>query len=199
MGRDKRTKGQDSNRMSGGFVALPWTVLDSPAYADLSYPARALLIEIARQCVHDNNGRLLASRAYLLKRGWKSQDVITRALRELLAAKLIHQTVQGHRPNKASWFAVTWRSLDRIHGFDAGAAETFARGAFLSMALKNTNLRPAHGVGGSKLRPSGGSEGNPPVPSHGVIPGRFGSASAPPNGHHLEMPSVLLSGRMSSA
>jgi hypothetical protein len=50
-----------------GFVALPWVVLDCAGYARLSYPARCLLLEIARQYVGDNNGRLLASMAYLRK------------------------------------------------------------------------------------------------------------------------------------
>jgi hypothetical protein len=36
---------------------LPWAVLDCPAYARLSHPARDLLMEIARQFVKDNNGR----------------------------------------------------------------------------------------------------------------------------------------------
>ena len=77
-GRNRGHKG-DSGRDAGGFIALPWSVLDCPAYARLSHPARALLFELARQFVRDNNGRLLASAAYLAKRGWKSADVITRA------------------------------------------------------------------------------------------------------------------------
>ena len=80
-GRNNGRKG-DSGRDSGGFMALPWSVLDCPAYAALSHPARSLLLEIARQFVRDNNGRLLASAAYLSKRGWKSSDVIARAKRE---------------------------------------------------------------------------------------------------------------------
>lgn len=113
----------DAGRDSGGFIALPWSVVDSPAYACLSHPARSLLLEFARQFVRDNNGRLLASSAHLAKRGWKSADVITRAKRELLAAGFIFETVKGQRPNKASWYAVTWRALDRLPGYDAGAAE----------------------------------------------------------------------------
>ena len=57
-GRNRGQKG-DSGRDAGGFVALPWSVLDCPAYARLSHPARALLFELARQFVRDNNGRLL--------------------------------------------------------------------------------------------------------------------------------------------
>ena len=78
--------------------------------------ARALLFELARQFVRDNNGRFLASGAYLAKRGWKSADVITRAKRELLDAGFLFETVKGHRPNKASCYAVTWRTLDKIGG-----------------------------------------------------------------------------------
>lgn len=154
----------DSGRDSGGFVALPWSVLDSPAYADLSHPARSLLLEIARQFVRDNNGRLLASAAYLVKRGWKSADVITRAKRELLAAGFIHETVMGHRPNKASWYAVTWRALDRLPGYDDGAALTFVRGAY-----QNAVLRPSHGVEGRSIAPSHGVGKPRSTPSHGAI------------------------------
>lgn len=63
---------KDSGRDGGPFVALPWSVLDSPAFARLSMHARALLLEVARQFVRDNNGRLLLSRAYMATRGWKS-------------------------------------------------------------------------------------------------------------------------------
>ena len=107
-------------------------MLDSPAYLGLSHPSRSLLLEIARQYFGDNNGRLLTSAAYLRKRGWKSSDVITRAKRELIDAKLIHETVQGQRPNKASWYAVTWQTLDRHPGYDSGTFESFRRGAFNS-------------------------------------------------------------------
>ena len=171
MGRNKRSKGSDTNRMAGGFIALPWAVVDSPAYMGLSHPAKALLIEIDRQYVRDNNGRLIATRAYLKKRVWKSKDVVTRALRELLNAKLIHQTVQGHRPNKASWFAVTYRRLDRISGYDFGAPENFAFTGFLAMNMKfeNAKLKPLKGVDNSKIEPSSGTESEPLVPSERTI------------------------------
>ena len=53
-GRNRGTKG-DSGRDAGGFVALPWLVLDSRAYSRLFMHARALLLEVARQFVRDNN------------------------------------------------------------------------------------------------------------------------------------------------
>jgi hypothetical protein len=184
-GRRKGQKG-DAGRDAGGFVALPWTVLDCPAYASLGHPARALLFELARQYVRDNNGRLLASAAYLGKRGWKSSDVITRAKRELLEAGFIHETVKGHRPNKASWYAVTWYVLDRHPGYDFGAVETFERGAY----RKNAILRPSRGVEGSPIAPSPGVGKPPPTPSHGAMRGVFDALPTPSHGDHLEKPSI---------
>ena len=184
-GRNRGQKG-DSGRDAGGFIALPWSVLDCPAYAALSHPARALLFELARQFVRDNNGRLLASAAYLAKRGWKSADVITRAKRDLIEAGFIHETVRGHRPNKASWYAVTWRALDKIPGYDPGAAETFVRGAY----QKNAPLTPSRVVKEPRIAPSRVVESPPPTTSPGAIKGAFASLPTTSHVDHLEMPSV---------
>lgn len=214
MGRDRSglRKG-DLGRVPGGFVALPWSVLDSPAHQALSYPARALLLEIARQFVRDNNGRLLASRAYLAKRGWTSASVIDRAKRELLDADLIFETVKGHRPNKASWYAVTWQTLDRNADYDPGAVAAFRRGAYLSAGAapakptreqcierwrggprKNTALNPSGGTGATSIGPSGGTERALPVPSGGPIRASFTGSPFPSPEHHLETPSAGASG-----
>jgi hypothetical protein len=157
-------------------MAIPWKVIDSPAYQGLSHPAKALLFEIARQYVRDNNGRLLASRAYLKPRGWNSADTISRALRELLKAGLIHQTVQGHRPNKASWYAVTWRTLDRIEGYDAGAAQSFERSSYEKPLKKNTCLSPPPGLATPEIRPAdgiGGTSTRPPKGTNNAISGNY--------------------------
>jgi hypothetical protein len=181
----------DAGRDTGGFVALPWSVLDCPAYACLSHPARALLFEFARQFVRDNNGRMLASAAYLGKRGWKSTDVITRAKRELLAAGFIFETVKGQRPNKASWYAVTWRTLDKLPGYDVGTAQCFERGAYQKpQALKNSSLIPSGGLENGPIAPPHGVEKSPPTPSHGAIRGAFRTLSTPSYGDHLEKPST---------
>ena len=191
-GRNKASKG-DSGRDSGGFVALPWSVLDCPAYARLSHPARALLFELARQFVRDNNGRMLLSRVYMATRGWKSADVIDRAKRELLEAGFIFQTVMGHRPNKASWFAVTWRALDKLPGYDAGAEKCFERGAYQKgVSIRNASLIPPHGTEKPPIVPPHGIEKPPPVPPPGTIRPVLPLRSVPSHGHHLEMPSTAL-------
>ena len=186
-GRNRSTKG-DTGRDAGGFVALPWSVMDCPADARLSHPAKALLFDIARQFVRDNNGRLLASRAYLAKRGWRSPDVIARAKNDLIENGFIHETVKGHRPNKASWFAVTWRTLDRLPGYDAGAVECFERGAYQkSTVLSTSPVLGRHSIGMSPVL------GRPP-PSTSPVPirGVFDPLSSTSPVHHLDMPSPAI-------
>lgn len=198
MGRDKRTRGHDPNRVNGRFVAIPVSVLDCQAYLALSHPAKSLLIEIARQYVRDNNGRLLASRAYLAKRGWNSADTITRALRELIDARLIHQTVKGHRPNKASWFAITWMTLDRLPGYDPGAVESFERGSYEKVTPKNARLKPSNGPKALRIGPQAGQLKAATRPSDGTIETTLDSLPDPPDGHLLDKPSPVSETTMES-
>jgi hypothetical protein len=163
-GRNLKSK-KDGNRDGIGFVALPWVVLDCAAFIRLSHPAKSLLIEISRQFVGNNNGSLLASYRYLRTRGWTSADTITRAKKELLAAGLIHETVKGHRPNKASWYAVTWRGLDKLKGYDFGVENSFDRGGY----QKNNILKPHSGQGSKQIRPRNGKQGAHIAPSSGAV------------------------------
>lgn len=140
----RRTKNRNRaslKRVAGGFLAFPHDVMDSPAYTSLSHTARSLLMELGRQYMSDNNGMLVLSSKYLRKRGWNSADVITRAKRELLKAELIYETVMGHRPNKASRYAVTWADLDFNSKYDYGATKGFTKGAY--RYGKNAALIPA--------------------------------------------------------
>ncbi len=117
--------------------------------------------------------------------------MLTKAKRELLDGGFLHETVMGHRPNKASWYAMTWQALDRIHGYDAGAFELFRRGAYNENALiKNAPLRPSHGTGAASIGPPNGTGHVASVPSHGAIKPKLTCRSVPPHGHHLEMPSA---------
>ncbi|MBO0940482.1 hypothetical protein [Acidovorax temperans] len=185
-GRNKLRRG-DAGRDAGGFVALPWAVLDSPAYLSLSMHARALLLEVARQFTRDNNGWLLLSRAHMAGRGWKSCDMLDKSKRELLAAGFIFETVKGRRPNKAARYAVTWRALDRHPGYDVGTVEVFQRGAYrLKEPVQNASLVPPRGHIERPIAPPHGTERASTVPPHGAIRGVFGVPPVPPHGHHLE-------------
>lgn len=184
-----RRKRYDSGRMAGGFVAMPWVVLDSEAYKQLSHQARSLLFEFARQIdpKGGQNGQLLATGKYLRKRGWStSNDTITKAKRELLEGGFIYETVMGHRPNRASWYAVTWHQLAPHNNYDPGAERGFRRGAFMdSQPLpkpkptrqelyrkwdkQNTSPTPPHGVGKVTIAPPHGVEASAAAPPHGAM------------------------------
>ncbi len=132
-----RTRHKRTDRDGSRFLALPHTVLDSPAFMRLSAPAVRLLIDIARQYSGANNGQFVACMSYLSKRGWTSNDTITRARRELETAGFLIQTRIGCRPNRAAWFAVTWLSFDWTPAMDI-ARTGFERGLY----CKNVSLPP---------------------------------------------------------
>ena len=138
--RNPTGKYSNSGRVSGGFIALPWAVIDCPAYKKLSMHARALLLEVARQYVKDNNGRLLLSLRYMKTRGWNSASMLAKCKKELIDGGFIYETVKGHRPNKASWYAVTWQSLDKLIGYDYGADQGFRKGAYNTPYEKSPTL-----------------------------------------------------------
>lgn len=115
---------------SGAVFLIPHAVLYSEAYIALSDRAVKLLIDIGQQYNLRNNGALLASWRYMsTKRGWKSADQLSKAKSELLDHSLIVETVKGHRPNKASWYALTWLALDNLDGLEI-SAQSFPRGAY---------------------------------------------------------------------
>jgi hypothetical protein len=62
--------------------------------------------------------------------------VITRAKRELKEAGFINEMVKGHRPNKASWYAITLQTLDRLQGYDHGAVESLVVGLITNLIRK---------------------------------------------------------------
>ena len=179
----------DRGRDSGGFVALPWSVLDCVAYSNLAHPARTLLLEFARQFVRDNNGRLLCSMNYLRKRGWRSADVVTRAKRDLLEAGFIFETVKGRLPNRAAWYAVTWRALDPHPEYDPGTSFAFERGAYRLDEI--TVPVPSNGTRKARTVLSGGIRNPAAVLPPGTVNARFKPAVVPADGNHLEMPSAL--------
>ena len=189
MGRE-RSKYKDNTKDMGRFIQLPVVVLECPNYINLGYPAKALLIELARQFTGMNNGRLLLSMKFLKKHGWNSSDVVARAKNELIEAGFIYETVKGHRPNKASWYAITWRMLDKIDGYDHGAEKYFVRSAYTQYAIKTKLLNPPGGLKTPLIAPSYGITISPPTPLAGAIKTLNTKSFNPPNGNHIYIPST---------
>lgn len=108
----KPGKRYPGKREGGQFVAFPATVLHSSAFKELSAHATKLLMDIACQYQGSNNGDLAAAWKVMKARGWKSEETLNRAKKELLESGLICETRKGRRPNVCSLYALTWFALD---------------------------------------------------------------------------------------
>jgi hypothetical protein len=159
----KSYKASKSKRDGDRYLALPHVVIDSPSYRALSHPARALLIDIARQYTGSNNGRLVACAKYLKPLGWKSNDTVSNALAQLKAHSLLVETRIGMRPNRAAWFALAWYSLDKTDGMDIDP-HTYRTGQY-----KIAVLKPCGGVGKQSIDPPRGVSTLPTTPPHGAM------------------------------
>jgi hypothetical protein len=127
MAARNRHKG---NRIGEGFIALPYSVLNSPLFIALSPHALKLLIDLAAQYRGDNNGDLSLAWKLMKPRGWRSEATLHKAKRELLDAGFLYETRKGQRPNLCSLFALTWQHLDPCDKFDPGAKAGFTRGEY---------------------------------------------------------------------
>lgn len=97
------------------YAAIEWRVIDSPAYADLTFSARALLVQIARQLTKSNNGHLQATFTDMERFGF-SVNTLSRATHELITHGFIYKTKVGGFHQGAAQFAVTWLSVSNTHG-----------------------------------------------------------------------------------
>ncbi len=92
------------------YAAIEHRVIDSPAYADLTFSARALLVLLCRQLTKVNNGRLQATYSYLARFGF-SENTIGRSVKELIAHGMIYRSRCGGFHQGPSQFAVTWLAI----------------------------------------------------------------------------------------
>lgn len=111
-------RGQQSRRTGTKhpYAAIEHRVLDSPAYADLTFGARSVLVLLTRQLSADNNGRLQATYKYLSRFGLGSEHTISRAIQELISHGLIYRTRSGGYQNGAAQYAVTWLPIKQREG-----------------------------------------------------------------------------------
>jgi hypothetical protein len=112
------------------FAGIPVAALKSHAFLALNKVERSLLFEFMTQYHGSNNGTLLCSIKRLGPRGFRSSDTLHRAKRVLIEAGFIYETVLGHRPNTASWYAITWRPLNPSDRYDVGVTINFNKHGF---------------------------------------------------------------------
>lgn len=96
----------------GSAFVVPYTLLRHPNFTRLSPFAMKLLMDLARQYTGFNNGYLCTSWKLLRHQGWKSENTLRAAMRELEHYRLIERTQQGGK-NLANLHALTWRRIDR--------------------------------------------------------------------------------------
>ncbi|WP_220635010.1 hypothetical protein [Georgfuchsia toluolica] len=122
--------------------------MDSPAYADLSFSARALLILIVRQSTKDNNGHLQAAFSWCKRYGFGSEHTLRAAIQELISHGFIYRT-RSHGVNKV-WakYAVTWLPIKQreglfLDGFESCAWRHWEPGAEKKAPGKKCRKAPA--------------------------------------------------------
>lgn len=98
------------------YAAIDHRVIDSPAYADLTFSARSLLQLLVRQHTKpNNNGHLQATHSYMERFGF-SDRTLTRAIKELIGHGFVYRTRCGGYQQGASQYAVTWLPIEKRTG-----------------------------------------------------------------------------------
>lgn len=108
---------------------MPHAVSNCLAYRALSCKAVKLLIDIGSQFNGANNGDLSTAWKLMQPRGWRSEETLQAAKRELLAAGFIAETRKGRRPNLCSLYGITWLKLNPSPKYDIQPA-SFPVGAW---------------------------------------------------------------------
>jgi hypothetical protein len=101
---------------SGRYAGVPTIVMVSHNWKELSGSAVKLLMEFAYQYNGFNNGDLTAAFSILRKRGWRSQNTLNWAVKELIHYGMIIKTRQGTLDKRPNLFALTWRAIDDNNG-----------------------------------------------------------------------------------
>ena len=96
--------------------AVPMDVLQSQKYIDLSFSAKALLIELVAQCKGYNNGQLTARWSDMRLRGWGSDNTLAANITELTEAGFIELSQPGAfgaGGRQSNTYTLTWLDEER--------------------------------------------------------------------------------------
>jgi hypothetical protein len=117
--RAEGRRGQSTQRKGSTkhpYAAIEHRVIDSEAYAALTFSSRSLLVLLTRQLTKDNNGHLQATAKYLKGFGFASEHTVSRSIKELIAHGFLYRTRYGGYQQGASQYAVTWLSITNRNG-----------------------------------------------------------------------------------
>lgn len=108
--RDRRARAK-GRKTGGTFAKIPSAVLESPEYAQLRHPAARLMLDLCGQYNGYNNGKFCATFEMMKRRGWRSEETMRRALKQLLDGRFVVITRYGHR-HLAALYGVTFLPID---------------------------------------------------------------------------------------
>ena len=127
-------------RISGGYLSIPWAVFDSVAFKGSTAAARSLMIALARQANGFNNGHLQMTQSWMKEMGYTNLQQNKNARDELIERGLIVYTRRGGLNMGADNFAITWLDISNFSGLDITFRE-YEKGKYLSCDLPPTPRR----------------------------------------------------------
>ena len=99
-----------------GYLHIPDVLSAHPDFVSLTPRAIKLLIDIGRQYNGRNNGDLCCSMSLMTERGWKSNDQLTKARRELEKKGWLIQTRVGGLRMGPNLYAISWQPINECGG-----------------------------------------------------------------------------------
>lgn len=137
MGRKKK---ELPERISGGYSAIPWSVMDSNAFKGTTDKAKSLLFALMRQHNGKNNGKMQLNKNWLRAHGWTCPESILKARDELVERGLVVETRRGGLNMGLNLYALTWHPITDFTGLDI-SKQSYRQGAYHSCELPPTKRR----------------------------------------------------------
>lgn len=112
------------------YAAIEHRVIDSPAFADLGFAAKTLLLLLARQLTKDNNGHLQATYGYCRRYGYGSEHTLKKAIADLIGHGFVYRTRSWGANQAWARYALTWLPIKKrdglfLNGFEPCAWRTW--------------------------------------------------------------------------
>src|SRR5262249_40000259 len=113
-----RIMAKRQRQIKGPFVAIPLTILDSPAWRTMDSIARLLWIALRRKLRNDglNNGKIYLSCRSAAKEIGANRDTINRRYAELVHYGFLRKTTEGFLGIDGRGIAPHYRFTDLVHG-----------------------------------------------------------------------------------
>lgn len=124
LSREKAKGRKDGNK---SYAGIPRHVMKTTDFRNLSGNAVRLLLWLAFNYYGKNNGDLSATHTQAKEWGLAGKDTLAKALKELMASRMITRTREGMFTNpggKCALFALTWLPIDECPGKDLTVGPT---------------------------------------------------------------------------